>query len=287
MDNKVKIGLKVSRITMMGNVFLAIIKVAIGFIAKSNAMIADGIHSLSDVLSTFAVILGLKFSSKPDDEDHPYGHEKIESLTAIFLAVMLFAVAIGIGYSGIKQIILKSYSIPGILAAWAAIISIAFKEWMYRYTIKYAKIINSTSMEADAWHHRSDSLSSIGALVGIVGARMGMPILDSLAALIICVIIIKVAYDILKQSIGQIIDKSANFNEVEEIKNKILSVDGVKNIDNIKTRIHANKIYVDVEISVNYNLTVEEGHSIAADVHDLVEEDKNVKHCMVHVNPFK
>lgn len=287
MDNKVKIGLKVSRITMMGNVFLAIIKVAIGFIAKSNAMIADGIHSLSDVLSTFAVILGLKFSSKPDDEDHPYGHEKIESLTAIFLAVMLFAVAIGIGYSGIKQIILKSYSIPGILAVWAAIISIAFKEWMYRYTIKYAKIINSTSMEADAWHHRSDSLSSIGALVGIVGARMGMPILDSLAALIICVIIIKVAYDILKQSIGQIIDKSANFNEVEEIKNKILSVDGVKNIDNIKTRIHANKIYVDVEISVNYNLTVEEGHSIAADVHDLVEEDKNVKHCMVHVNPFK
>lgn len=287
MDNKVKIGLKVSRITMMGNVFLAIIKVAIGFIAKSNAMIADGIHSLSDVLSTFAVILGLKFSSKPDDEDHPYGHEKIESLTAIFLAVMLFAVAIGIGYSGIKQIILKSYSIPGILAVWAAIISIAFKEWMYRYTIKYAKIINSTSMEADAWHHRSDSLSSIGALVGIVGARMGMPILDSLAALIICVIIIKVAYDILKQSVGQIIDKSANFNEVEEIKNKILSVDGVKNIDNIKTRIHANKIYVDVEISVNYNLTVEEGHSIAADVHDLVEEDKNVKHCMVHVNPFK
>ena len=285
MDNRLQIGLKVSKNTIIGNSILSIIKISVGFFARSNAMIADGLHSFSDVVSTVGVIIGLKLSSKPDDKGHPYGHERIESLCALFLSIMLLVVAIGISYSGIRNIVIGNLSIPGSSAIWAAIISIISKEWMYFYTIKYAKLINSSSLKADAWHHRSDSLSSVGALIGIIGARMGFPILDSLVSLIISALIIKVSYDIGKESIFQLIDTSANDDVVHEIKVKINSINGVKKIDTIKTRLHANRIYVDVEISVDSTLTVEEGHKIAMTVHDSIEENTSIKHCMVHINP--
>lgn len=285
-NERLKIGLKVSINTIIGNVVLSILKLICGFVGKSSAMIADGIHSLSDVFTTIGVIIGLKLSSKKADKGHPYGHERIESITSLFLSIMLFAVAIGIGYSGIKNIISSNYKIPGVIAIGAAIISIVSKEAMYFYTIKYAKKINSFSLKADAWHHRSDSLSSVGALIGIVGARMGYPILDPLVAIIICVIIIKVAYDICCQSINQLIDASASDEEVKIIRSKIQNIDGVIRIDNLKTRQYANKLYVDVDISVDSEISVEEGHEIAAKVHQYIEEDKAVKHCMVHVNPY-
>lgn len=287
MNNKrAMIGIKVSKNTMIGNGILSIVKVFIGIIANSNAMVADGIHSLSDFISTIGVILGLKFSSKPADDDHQYGHEKIESLVAIFLAIMLFLISIGIGFSAIKNIVNKNFVIPGTLAIFAALLSIIVKEWMYNYTIKYASILNSPSMKADAWHHRSDSLSSIGVLIGIIGSRMGFTILDPLVSILISILIIKVSIEILKQGIEQIIDKAADKNTVDKMIKNIKSVKGVKNIDNIKTRLHANKIYVDLEISVDSDLTVSEGHNIAQIVHNLIEEDINVKHCMVHINPF-
>lgn len=286
MDNRLEIGMKVSKNTIIGNAILSILKVLAGIISKSNAMIADGIHSFSDVVSTIGVIIGLKLSNKPEDSKHPYGHEKIESLSSLFLSVMLFVVAIGIGISGVKNIVSKNFVTPGTLAIYAAIISIITKEWMYFYTMKYAKLINSSSMKADAWHHRSDSLSSIGALIGIVGARLGYPILDSIASLIISALILKVAYDIVKQSISQLIDESADKETITKIKNKIYSISGVEKIDKLQTRLHANRIYVDVEISVDSNLTVEEGHNIAMKIHNSIEEDESIKHCMVHVNPY-
>lgn len=285
MKNRLEIGLKVSRNTLIGNSILAAIKISVGFFSKSNAMIADGIHSFSDVISTIGVIIGLKLSSKPDDKGHPYGHERIESLCSLFLSLMLFTVAIGISYSGINNIITGNLSIPGYAAIYAAILSIASKEWMYFYTIKYAKLIKSSSLKADAWHHRSDSLSSIGALIGIIGARIGFPILDSLVSLIITILILKVAYDIGKESISQLIDTSANDDIINEIISKISSINGVKKIDTLKTRLHANKIYVDVEISVDSKISVEKGHEIAINVHNLIEENNLIKHCMVHVNP--
>lgn len=213
-NERLKVGLKVSINTIIGNVVLSVLKLICGFVGTSSAMIADGIHSLSDVFTTIGVIIGLKLSSKKADKGHPYGHERIESITSLFLSVMLFIVAIGIGYSGVRNIVTENYKTPGILAALAAIISIVSKEAMYFYTIIYAKRINSTSLKADAWHHRSDSLSSIGALIGIIGARVGYPVLDPLVAIIICIIIIKVAYDICRQSIDQLIDASASDEEV-------------------------------------------------------------------------
>ncbi|MBY7023670.1 MULTISPECIES: cation diffusion facilitator family transporter [Clostridium] len=285
-NERLKIGYRVSVVTIIGNVILSIIKIGIGIIASSKAMIADGVHSLSDVFSTIGVIIGLKLSSKKADKEHPYGHEKFESLTSVFLGIMLVLVSLGIGFSGIKNLIYGNYSIPGSLAIFAAVISIVSKEAMYWYTLKYAEKINSTSLKADAWHHRSDSFSSIGALIGIIGARMGFPMLDPAIALVISIIIIKVSYDILKQSINQLMDTSIGDDAIKKMNAAIHSIDGVKNIDNLKTRFHASKIYVDVEISVESDISVEEGHKIAMNVHNIIEKNKDVKHCMVHVNPF-
>ena len=285
-DEGLNIGVRVSKNTIIGNFILAFIKILIGFIARSTAMLADGMHSLSDVVTTIGVIIGLKLSHKKADKSHPYGHERIESITSLFLSTVLFLVAISIGYSGIIKIINHSYVTPGFSAIIAAITSIIVKELMYWYTIKYANEINSPSLKADAWHHRSDALSSIGALIGIVGARMGYPFLDPLVAIIIALVIIKVAFDICKQSIAQLIDEAASEDDVQSIIDKINSIDGIYEIKNLKTRQHSNRLYVDVDISVDATLTVEEGHNIASHVHNLIEEDSKIKHCMVHVNPY-
>ncbi|MFR5644717.1 MAG: cation diffusion facilitator family transporter [Clostridium paraputrificum] len=285
-DERLDIGVRVSKNTIIGNFILAFIKILIGFIARSTAMLADGMHSLSDVITTIGVIIGLKLSHKEADKSHPYGHEKIESITSLFLAIVLFLVAISIGFSGIIKIINHSYVTPGFSAIIAAIISIIVKELMYWYTIKYANQINSPSLKADAWHHRSDALSSAGALIGIAGARMGYTFLDPLVAIIIALVIIKVAFDICKQSIAQLIDEAASEDDVQVIIDKINSIDGIYEIKNLKTRQHSNRLYVDVDISVDATLTVEEGHNIASYVHNLIEEDSRIKHCMVHVNPY-
>lgn len=280
------VGIKITTNTIVGNIIIGVLKIICGVISSSTAIIADGIHSISDVFTSIGVIIGLKLSGKEADKEHPYGHERIESITALFLSIVLFMVAIGIGYTGINKIIIKQYEVPGGLAIIAAIVSILVKEWMYFYTIKYAKLLNSASLKADAWHHRSDSLSSIGALIGVIGARAGYPILDPVVAIVICVIIIKVSYDICKQSITQLIDVSAGDDTIEIIECKILSIDGVIKIDRLRTRQYASKLYVDVDISVDSKVTVEDGHDIARRVHDCIEEDKNIKHCMVHVNPY-
>ncbi|MDB2117976.1 MULTISPECIES: cation diffusion facilitator family transporter [Clostridium] len=285
-DERLEIGVHVSKNTIIGNFILAFIKILIGFIARSTAMLADGMHSLSDVVTTIGVIIGLKLSHKEADKSHPYGHERIESITSLFLSTVLFLVAISIGYSGIIKIINHNYVTPGFSAIIAAITSIIVKELMYWYTIKYANEINSPSLKADAWHHRSDALSSIGALIGIAGARMGYPFLDPLVAIIIALVIIKVAFDICKQSIAQLIDEAASEDDVQVIIDKINSIDGIYEIKNLKTRQHSNRLYVDVDISVDATLTVEEGHNIASYVHNLIEEDSRIKHCMVHVNPY-
>ena len=280
------IGIKISKITIIINILLSAIKLFAGILGRSGAMIADAIHSLSDVLSTIAVMVGLKLAKQPADEEHPYGHEKMEPIMAKILASILLITAMLIGFNGIKSIINGSTVIPAKIAMYAAILSIIVKEWMYRYTVKGAKKIDSTALMADAWHHRSDAFSSIGTLIGITGARMGFPILDPIASLVICVLITKVAIDIYKQAIDQLVDHCADAKTIENIKNEIEKTNGVISIDELKTRISANRLYVDVEICVNSDLSVCEGHEIAETVHNTIENlDNRIKHCMVHVNP--
>ena len=285
-----KIALKVSIVTIIVNSLLSIIKLIAGLIGKSSAMISDSIHSFSDVFSTLIVIIGVKISNKKEDKEHPYGHERMESVAAIILSFILFATGILIGYKGLIKVFSNNSNkiiIPGIIALLAAIISIIVKEWMYWYTKKAAKKINSSALMADAWHHRSDSLSSIGSLIGIAGARMGIAILDPLASVIICLCIIKASCDIFKDAIGKMTDRACDDTTIENMKIIINQENGVLGIDSIKTRIFGDKIYVDLEIMANGNSTLLETHEVAKNVHDKIEKVfPKVKHCMVHVNPF-
>lgn len=283
------VAMRVSTVTVIWNVILSLLKLMAGIIGNSGAMISDAVHSASDVFSTFIVMIGVQLASKESDQKHPYGHERLESVASIILAVILFATGIGIGLSGIEKIISGNYGalkIPKNLALIAAILSIIVKEWMYRYTRSAAKKINSGALMADAWHHRSDALSSIGAFAGIIGAQMGFPILDPVASVVICLFIGKVAFDVFKDALDKMIDKSCGTQTEEKMKEIIMEQDDVIGIDNFKTRLFGSKIYVDVELVANGQKTLTETHEIAQKVHDAIESEfKEVKHCMVHMNP--
>lgn len=281
-----KLGVKTSILTIVINVLLSAIKIAAGVIGKSSAMLADGVHTLSDVLTTFIVLIGLKVSSKKADEKHPYGHEKYEPIFAKLLSIFLAVTGLFIGYEGVKVLISGNIHVPGRIALVAAVVSVVAKEGMYRYTAKTAKKIKSISMEADAWHHRTDALSSVGTFIGILGARMGFRILDPIAAIVVSILIIKVGVELYIKAVRGLVDESADDKTLLRIEELIFSVEEVKDIKDLKTRIFGNKIFVDIEILVDGNITVREGHDIAEEVHDLIESNiEDVKDCMVHIEP--
>lgn len=288
-NNFQKVANRVSVITIIGNVVLSVFKLLAGIFAHSGAMISDAIHSASDVFSTFVVMIGIRMSAKESDKEHPYGHERLECVAAIVLAMILFMTGFGIGASAFKNIISGDYAVlqvPGMLALIAAIISIVAKEAMYWYTRHYAKKIDSGALLADAWHHRSDALSSIGALVGIGGARMGCPVMDSVASLVIFFFILKAAYDIFKDAMDKMVDHACDEETEAQMRECVMKQEEVLGIDMLQTRIFGNKIYVDVEIQVNGEYTLREAHGIAENVHERIEQSfPKVKHIMVHVNP--
>ena len=284
-----KVANRVSFITIAGNVMLSVVKLLAGIIAHSSAMISDAIHSASDVFSTFVVIIGIKLSSKKAYRDHPYGHERLECVAAIILAMVLFITGLGIGVDAFKNIVQGKYNdlqTPGMLALVAAIVSIVSKEGMYWYTRFYAKKIDSSALMADAWHHRSDAFSSIGALIGICGARLGFPVMDSVASLVIFVFIVKAAYDIFKDALDKMVDHSCDEETEKQISECVMRNEQVLGIDLLQTRMFGNKIYVDIEIGLPSYYTLEQSHGIAEAVHQEIEHNfPKVKHIMVHVNP--
>ena len=286
-----KVAMKVSGVSIAVNLLLSLFKLLAGILAHSGAMISDAIHSASDVGSTFVVIVGVNLSSKKSDKEHQYGHERMECVSSIILSGLLLATGIGIGMNGIENIIKStsgaSIAIPGTLALIAAVVSIVVKEWMFWYTRSAAKKINSGALMADAWHHRSDAMSSVGAFIGILGARMGYPILDPIASVVICIFIGKAAYDIFKDAVDKMVDKSCDEKTIQKMREVIASQTGVENIDLLQTRLFGAKIYVDIEIAADKTLSLENAHEIAQRVHDAVEKNfPLVKHCMVHVNPM-
>jgi cation diffusion facilitator family transporter len=284
------IAVRISWVSIVMNTLLSVGKLAAGIFAHSGAMISDAVHSASDVLSTVMVIFGVSMAAKREDADHPYGHERLECVTALLLASLLFVTGIGIGVSGISSISLAlsgELAAPGVLALWAAAISIAVKEGMFWYTRAAAEKTNSGALMADAWHHRSDALSSIGSFVGILGARLGLPILDPIAALVICFFILKVAFDIAKDAFDKMVDHACDETVIDRIRELALHTDGVLSLDDLKTRRFGNKSYVDIEIGVDSELNIVAAHEIAEALHDGIERElPEVKHCMVHVNPY-
>jgi len=288
MENRVKVAKRVSIITVLWNTILSIVKVVIGTLGHSGAIVADGIHSMTDVFTTVIAYAGVHLSAKKADDDHPYGHEKFEPVMSKILATVLIITGLLIGYNGIKNMFRADELVkPSTLNLIAAGLSIVVKEWMYRYTKKAADKINSSALKADAWHHRSDALSSIGSLIGVGGAILGFKFLDPLAAVVIALIILKIAVEIYLKSIDEVMDKSADEDTTALIRECVQKVDGVVAIDLLLTRQHASVLYVDIEIGVNGDLSLWKAHAIAEKVHNVVEDEvESVKHCMVHVNPY-
>ncbi len=289
--NTTKTAVRVSAVSITANTVLAAGKAAAGIFAHSPAMFSDGVHSASDVFSSIIVIIGVKISAKKSDKLHPYGHERFECVAAIILAVVLIVTGFFIGANAITRLSSEnpdSFTEPGFAAVIAAIISISVKEAMFWYTRYYAKKIDSGAVMADAWHHRSDALSSVGALIGIVGARHGYPVLEPVASLVICIFILKASFDIFKDAVDKMIDRSCDCETEDAVRSCVLQQNDVEGIDMLKTRVFGNRIYVDIEIAVNGNKNLFEAHEIAEKVHEAVETQfPKIKHIMVHVNPAK
>lgn len=280
---------QVSMLAIIGNVVLSAFKLYAGIVGRSGAMVSDSIHSMSDIAASAIAWFGVRISRVDADESHPYGHERIECIASLLLGSLLFAVGIGIGKEGISKIVAGAYDtleIPGGIALAAAIVSILSKEAMYWYTRHYAILLDSTAFMADAWHHRSDALSSVGSLIGIGGAMLGFPVLDPIASLVICLCILKVAVDTVLDALKKMLDTSCNAEYEKELSDYVTSQQGVIRLDLLRTRMFGSKVYVDLEIAVDENKSFREAHAIAERVHSSVEEKfSNVKHIMIHVNP--
>lgn len=252
-------------------------------------MISDAVHSFSDVLTTVIAYFGVRISKKAADEAHPYGHERVECVASLILGAALMLTGLGVGKMGLDKIVSGNYGeleVPGAVALIAAIVSIIGKEIMYRYTMHYAERINSEAFMADAWHHRSDAFSSVGSLIGIGGAMLGFPVLDAAASVVICLFILKVAYDILKDAVSKMLDTSCGESFEHELRQFIEEQKDVVCIDLLHTRMFGNKVYIDLEIEVDGGKLLRESHAVADRVHNNVEKRfPNVKHIMIHVNP--
>ena len=283
------VATRVSTVSIIINLLLAAFKFLAGVLGRSGAMISDAVHSSSDVLGSLIVIVGVRMSEKTSDDDHPYGHERMESVASLILADILAVAGLTIGREALMSVVSGAYktsAVPGALALIAAVVSIVVKEGMFWYTWGHARQIRSDALKAEAWHHRSDALSSVGALIGIGGARLGARVLEPVASIVICLFILKVAIDIFREAIDKMVDHACDAETEKAIRACAERQEGVVKVDFIRTREFGRKMYVDIEISADGDLTLREAHGIAQRVHDSVEgEFPDVKHIMVHVNP--
>lgn len=282
-----KIVNKMSRVGILGNVLLAGFKLFAGVIGKSGAMVSDAVHSLSDVFATVIAFFGVRLSRQPEDEEHPYGHERIESVASLFLGLILAGTGLGIGYTGLRKLFApEALEVPTLLPLIAAAVSIAAKEGMFQYTMHYAKKLNSSAFKADAWHHRSDAFSSVGSFIGIGLAKLGFPVMDPIASLVICLFILKIAFDISRDAVSKMLDTSCGEEFEQGVRTFVEAQSGVRHIDLLHTRQFGNKVYIELEIAVQGDLPLVEAHAIAESVHHSLEKEyPSVKHVMVHVNP--
>ncbi|HBO35404.1 MAG: cation diffusion facilitator family transporter [Sphaerochaeta sp.] len=288
---KQNLALRVSRINIFNNIVLAVSKIGIGVVAHSAALLNDGVNNAGDVISSVIASVGIAAAGKDSDAEHQYGHERLESVAAILLSGIIMVVGLGLLVDGVSSIIKGSYlnrPIPGVLAVIAAIISIVVKEIMFLYTRWAAKKTRSSALLASSWDSQSDVLATTGGLIGIVFARMGYPIADSIAAIIIALFIFRVGVQVFRDGTDQMVDHACKEETVQQIRSVILDQEGVRGLDLLRTRTFGSRCYVDVEISADGLQSLVDAHSIAERVHHAIEKNfPQVKHCMVHVNPSK
>ncbi|SDK04363.1 cation diffusion facilitator family transporter [Natronincola ferrireducens] len=282
-SNKVN---RVIVITIIMNLFLVIAKMIGGYFAGSKALLADGLHSASDVITSLGVIIGVGIAKKPRDDEHQYGHEKVETIVTFLLAIVLLYTGLRIGIVSGSSILHRTSIIPGKFALYTALFSIAVKEVQYQITFKVGKEMKSSALIADAWHHRSDALSSIAAFIGIVGSRVGFPILDPIAGIVVSFIVMKVGLEIFKDCFQQLIDVSIHLKDLEGVKKSILQQKEVEYINDIRTRRHGSKVFVDVRVAVDPTMDIYRGHCVAVEVESIIKKEvENVKDVIVHIDP--
>jgi len=279
-----------NRVTLVGalvNVFLTIIKIGFGIVGQSAALIADGVHSLSDLASDMLVLVAVKLGAREADHDHPYGHRRFETIATVILGLGLVAIAVGIAWDVFERVLNpERMLIPQASALGIAAISILANEWLYQYTKRVAVVTRSKLLMANAWHHRSDAISSIVVLIGVAGSLLGYVWADAAAAVLVAIMVAKIGINLVSDSIKELVDTGLPEVLVEEIRSEIVAIEGVKNIHLLRTRLMGEDALVDAHIVVNSRITVSEGHMIADVVRDvLIEKFDDVQDVLVHVDP--
>ncbi|MFO7969721.1 MAG: cation diffusion facilitator family transporter [Candidatus Izemoplasmatales bacterium] len=286
-----KIIKKNTILTIFVNSILAVAKLIGGIFGNSAVLIADAVNSVGDIATNIVVYISAKFSKKDKDKDHPYGHERFDSMVSIFLGLALLITAYLLGKNSVIRlydVVINNETLARPMwYTWViALITIVIKELLFRKTTIDAKKAKSQSLMAQAWDHRADTITSFGAVVGIVGVIFGVYFIDPLISIIISLFILRLGFKIIKAGISQVVDESADEEQVKRIKELVMSNENVISIDEIKTRMFGLSFYVDLEISLDGNLSLEEAHAISEDIHDLIEKEmSDVIHCMIHVNP--
>lgn len=276
---------KVTIVGMTINSILAIVKIIVGLIGRSPALFADGIHSLSDLVSDLFVLFAARYASKEVDHNHPYGHQRIETIATVALSIVLIVAGFGIAYDSISHLLSGSASQPDNYTIIAAVFSILANEWLFRYTLKTANKIDSDMLKANAWHSRSDALSSIVVLIGLIASMMGYPFMDAVAAIIVCLMIIKMGITWGYQAISELIDTGAEPETIENISQIIQNTEGVLDFHNLRTRKMAGQLLLDVHIQITSNLSASEGHYIGERVRaTLSEKVEDIKDITVHID---
>lgn len=281
-----KTASRVSWITLIGNLILTALKAIIGMLTGSLVVLSDAAHSASDAFSTLLVLLGLRVAKQPPDEKHPYGHSRAETIVAKIVALMLILIGLNFAFTALKAIWYKDYSVPGISAVLISLVSIITKEAMYQYTYRVGKRIDSPALMADAWHHRSDAISSVAALIGVFFARLGYPILDPLMTIVVAAILIKVGWDMVFTIIDELMDAQVEPEIIEHLGQAVLKVNGVYSVRNIKVHKYGAEHHVDCTITVSPELDVAQGHDLSHKVEDKIKEKlTTVTHVDIHVEP--
>ncbi|MBC3926967.1 cation transporter [Undibacterium sp. CY21W] len=270
------------------NLALTALQISVGIFGKSQALIADGIHSLSDLVADFVVLFASHHSKKDADEDHPYGHQRFETAASLILGMLLLAVGIGMLWSAFRKLE-SPESVPQVhsIALWVAGSALISKELLFRYMLKIAQKVKSSMLVANAWHARSDAASSLVVALGIIGNLAGYPILDPIAALIVGFMVAKMGWEFSWEALHDLMDRAADDQEVQAIRQTLLETPGVIDVHDVHTRKMGDMIVVDAHIEVDATITVEAGHDIAVEARQRVMMRHRVLNLMTHIDPWK
>ncbi|GEN46074.1 cation diffusion facilitator family transporter [Alkalibacillus haloalkaliphilus] len=294
MENRTKKAQFASIVGIVANLILAVVKGIAGVLGNSKALIADAFHSASDVVSSIAVLVGIRAAQKPPDPEHPYGHGKAENIATLIVSILLVVVGVEILLDAISTLFSNEQSETGMIALYAIIFSLIVKEALFQYKKRLGDKINSPAIIADAWHHRSDAISSLIALVGIgaamIGSHYGLPFLqyfDPVAGAFIALLVMWMGFKIGRDAVSVTLETVLDEGRTKKFEMTTMKVDGVERLDMLNARTHGSYVIIDVKISVDPNITVDEGHSIAARVKEkLMEDHHEVQDVYVHVNPY-